>query len=61
MMGFREYLIETADPEDLINGKGALARYVARQTSIEGVAPDAKHSRAHVRISEIDEQSVHVG
>lgn len=61
MMGFMEYLIETANPEDLIIGKGAVARYVARQTSIEDVVPDAKHSRAHDRISEIGEQTIHLG
>ncbi len=61
MMGFREYLIETANPEDLIIGKGAVARYVARQTSIEDVAPDVKYSLAVDRISDINGEPIHVG
>ena len=60
-MGFREYLIETADPEDLIIGKGALARYIARQTSIDDIGFDVKQPHSDGRTNDVNERSIHVG
>jgi hypothetical protein len=61
MMGFREYLIETADAKVLINRKVALARYVARQSSNKPFAPEVQYSQADDRISDISEAASHVG
>lgn len=61
MMGFREYLIKTADPGEMIIGNGALARYAARQKSIDDIGFDVKQSQSDGRTSDVNERSIHVG